>query len=678
MIGISADFSENVLVKYLGTEHSGLLPLFNENLLSYQKNYLCEFELKEIILYSENKLKNINTDLSVCNADTLFERLGKYENNETVVLYSADLYFETYFNECKKIFHTHKKEYAVFCLNDKFYCAFSTVGYMKKQLILHKSLGNWLKSISKGEYILNNDFADIITVNSVETYKKAVFQIMDGNNIKKPPKIANGIYAVSGLPKGDYTINPPVYLGENNQIENGAVIGPFCVLMSDNLISKDAVIENSIIMNNVYISRKSYIDGSICGDNSILRRGSALLNNSLLCGNAVVGEDCYIESNGIVDEGVVVDSLIKSPFSKSIINNFKKGVFYDVSPFEALNLGYTVGKYFESKTVAIASDFSPLCKSIKLSFISGVAYSGGKCDDFGVAFNSQIHYFCDFSCCDVAVFVENKNGLCNIRMYEGFSALSESKLYNMIHLYSKEDRLSNTANSGEIHQIKGLKKVYINTLSRIFKTKISFNVNIISDNPYIQHIGEIVLNKISDFSYSCEPLIFKINYRGNKVTATFENEEFSHIDLLSFLNYYFDNSTQKPRVFENINQSIYSLDGLFLCFELVEILRAENKPLSALGIKKSPAFFREYTVENTPYKIGEIIKILKSDKMAFSQDGEPEFSFDNGSVRLLSKRNNNAKFAINSHSFELCQDITSGIEEILKAERRELLDNTDK
>lgn len=44
------------------------------------------------------------------------------------------------------------------------------------------------------------------------------------------PQIAQGIFAKGELPKGDFHLIPPVYIGENVEIAPGAQIGPDCVI----------------------------------------------------------------------------------------------------------------------------------------------------------------------------------------------------------------------------------------------------------------------------------------------------------------------------------------------------------------------------------------------------------------------------------------------------------------
>ena len=67
------------------------------------------------------------------------------------------------------------------------------------------------------------------------------------------PQIAQGIFAKGELPKGDFHLIPPVYIGENVEIAPGAQIGPDCVIDDHCFVGPGAKARFSVLLESAYL-----------------------------------------------------------------------------------------------------------------------------------------------------------------------------------------------------------------------------------------------------------------------------------------------------------------------------------------------------------------------------------------------------------------------------------------
>ena len=152
--------------------------------------------------------------------------------------------------------------------------------------------------------------------------------VIKGNvSIGKDTKIYSGSYIVG-----------PVVIGEGCEIGPNACIFPTTTIGDNSVVNPFAEIHNSIIMKDTHIGSSSFIA------NSVIAKGSILGNNfSSISGESVVeiegefkkiknlgsliGEDCTIESNVVVEPGIIIGRKCKidalKKISKNIASNSK-------------------------------------------------------------------------------------------------------------------------------------------------------------------------------------------------------------------------------------------------------------------------------------------------------------------------------------------------------------------
>jgi len=220
---------------------------------------------------------------------------------------------------------------------------------------LPKNIFNDLEKLTKkGIYALSTVIQNLIddekSINTIvaDSWMDIVYpwDIIDVNEslIKATPKSTAGIIekqvTIKGqvligkdtkIYSGSYIVGPAV-IGEGCEIGPNACIFPSTSIGDNTVIHPFAEIRNSVIMNDIHIGSSSFIT------NSVVARGSILDNNfSSKSGEttieienefkniknigALIGEDCTIDSNVVVDPGIIIGRKCKIDPMKRIRKN---------------------------------------------------------------------------------------------------------------------------------------------------------------------------------------------------------------------------------------------------------------------------------------------------------------------------------------------------------------------
>jgi mannose-1-phosphate guanylyltransferase/phosphomannomutase len=89
-------------------------------------------------------------------------------------------------------------------------------------------------------------------------------------------------------------------VGENVKVEGGAVLGERTVLGSNVVVKGGAVLERAIVHDNVFIGANVGLRGCVIGKSTDLMRASRVEEG------AVVGDECLVEEEAFVSQGVKV------------------------------------------------------------------------------------------------------------------------------------------------------------------------------------------------------------------------------------------------------------------------------------------------------------------------------------------------------------------------------------
>lgn len=103
----------------------------------------------------------------------------------------------------------------------------------------------------------------------------------------------------SSMLEGGALLVPPVCIGRNCKIREGAVVGPFTVIGDNSVIEQGATIERSVLWDSAYAGPHVKIEGAIIGSRVTIKRDSS------------VGEDAVIGDRCLIDVGCVIRPRVK-------------------------------------------------------------------------------------------------------------------------------------------------------------------------------------------------------------------------------------------------------------------------------------------------------------------------------------------------------------------------------
>ena len=181
--------------------------------------------------------------------------------------------------------------------------------------------GEWMDIVYPWDIIqVNEAMTHSISSSKAGTIEKNV--VIKGEvSIGKDTKIYSGCYIVG-----------PVIIGEGCEIGPNACIFPSTTIGDNTVINPFVEIRNSVIMKDAHIGSSSFItnsvisQGNIIGDNFSSSSGEGIVEvegefNRIKNLGALVGEDCTIESQVVVDPGVIIGRKCKIDSLKRISKN---------------------------------------------------------------------------------------------------------------------------------------------------------------------------------------------------------------------------------------------------------------------------------------------------------------------------------------------------------------------
>lgn len=353
---------------------------------------------------------------------------------------------------------------------------------------------------------------------------------------------AEGIYAKSKLPKGDYTIVPPVYIGENTEISDGAVIGPYAVVDDKCFIGKNARVKYSVVLENSWLASGASATGAVVCSGSALKNRASLFESSAVGSGSVIGEDAkvmsgiYVWPGKIVGAGVNLNSNLKYGSVKSEILN-ENGV--DESGGIRLNaeacvkLGCAIGNTRNEAKIGIGFDGTKTADTMRLALIAGAAESGSTIWNFGECFEAQLKFLVNICGLDAGLFVngasEKSIGICG----EGGLSITrtlERKIENGI--IKGEFREASENEIREITDMSSIKLLYTQELLKQAPYRLNgIGISFESDNKSIKNLLSDCALKLG--AHESDELIFKINASGSSITAITEKNNVEHEKLIA-------------------------------------------------------------------------------------------------------------------------------------------------
>ncbi|MDR2753216.1 MAG: NTP transferase domain-containing protein, partial [Oscillospiraceae bacterium] len=222
-----------------------------------------------------------------------------------------------------------------------------------------------------------------------------------------------GIFARGPLPQGDYTLVPPVYLGEEVEIGDGTVVGPGTVLDDGCMVGSNAKLRGSVLLQNTNVSAGTALTGAILCAGAVIRRGAQLFEGSAVGEKAIVGAGAalqpgiYVWPQKQVESGAVVRNHVKYGSQSAALFD-DGGVGSEgapLTPETCAALGAAIGSIKSCKKAGVACDGSGSAKALMLALMSGLMSTGCHVWSFDECFEAQLSFFTAFCGLGVGVFV---------------------------------------------------------------------------------------------------------------------------------------------------------------------------------------------------------------------------------------------------------------------------------
>ncbi len=662
MVAVLIERENRLINECFGVFSVSQLPVFGDSLFSIIVKNIFALEAEKIIVNSSNiPLEKNDEKIEIIEENETFKNYLLLTPSDYTAFFYTDVYFE---------FDKQLKLSGNISLNEHKICAQNggIIGFVLKNENAVKYADYGEKDIEK--YI---ETLPEIKFNSYEKrlekpldYKDLIDDILTGKTFFRLPEIAQGIYAETKIPQGDFVIIPPVYLGQNVQIERGSVIGPNTVVFNNTLISQNSNIRNTVLSDGCYISSGCFVDDSLLCPNVSVRRNSVIFPDTVIGRDVSVGEDCVIENNAFIRPFSRVDDFKKNYVNFKPESNQSPAGFYGYTPEKAALLGASVGVVFNSPKIAVAGDGEFNSTALKLALLGGLMTTGANCYDFGTSFMSSLHYFMRFCELDYGVFVSgNSEGTVITIMSKNSYSISNSDYYNLKNVMTSPtiercgpDKCKN------VRQIHGMQRMYIQNLVKHFRGELDFMPVIECENKRLLSVVELAVAKIG-FKSGKKRVKFIINCEGTKLTAECNGKYFSHKKLLEIVSYFINIRKDIGDEIKNNFYDLCYLDAVILCFVLMDIL-------SKIGITLDEAYSRLpsfYVAENTvPLKISfsELASDLSRKNKILFRKGELQYEDGSSNVKINKTADGKLRIAVRAMTIETAREIVGDLTGIVK------------
>lgn len=231
------------------------------------------------------------------------------------------------------------------------------------------------------------------------------------------PQLSQGIHCVSDLPPGDYSIEPPVYLGADVTVEEGAVLGAYTVVGDGCHIGRGAKVRGSILMRGSEISAHATLVDAVVGAGAYVGKGASVFEGGVLGASSMVRENACIRQNvlvwphKIIDPGTVLSENCK--YGGGTLHVFSdNGINPELSfsPEVCVRIGEALASAQSGRRIGIACEGSRASRARKLAVTAGMMMCGSHVWDFGDCFEAQLMFFTAFCNLSTGVFLTDAQG----------------------------------------------------------------------------------------------------------------------------------------------------------------------------------------------------------------------------------------------------------------------------
>lgn len=569
------------------------------------------------------------------------------------------------------------------------------------------------KMLSQGKniygYTASGYWCDI---GDLQAYLNCNFDVIDKKVSCKINEISEGIYSKQEiLPKGHYTIIPPIYIGENVEIEDGAIIGPNSVIDDGCLIGSNANIRYSLMLKNAYASSGSSMTKAILGCSSSLKK-NAVMHDLTATGTGVI-----IGKNSIIRPKVLIWPEIEISNDSTAYKNIKFGKFsrdifdddgitgengVELTPETCARLGQALGSTHAGRKIGIGFDGTLDSKILKLALVSGMASAGSYIWDFGECYESQMSFFTSFCGLGMGIFISVGDGasikVCGEgglslprfleREIEARLAKGEFKrcrgdlcrdvadMNSMQMIYQQE--LCRQAHYGLAGQRAGINCPNM-LISRVLRESLD-RIGCACSSRFILNINNegtrlsITDEESGTVSYEKLLAICCINEfrNGSDIALPYDAPQFINLvankynrKVLRYLSSPTDTADSEARSL-GIKQA-FLRDALFMSFKVLSIMKERNMTLSQL-LKEVPDYYvqrKVFEINISPTKLSQYLG-LDNSEITTGKEGIT-LKRDNGSLLITpTKKGDKLRVLAEASNMEIANELCAEIERKVK------------
>ncbi len=506
-------------------------------------------------------------------------------------------------------------------------------------------------------------------VGNIDAYMKCQRDVFEGKMKTSASMITDGIYIKDEMPSGDFSIIPPVYIGSDVEIAEGAVIGPYAVIDDNCSIERNAKIRYSTVLENCWIGANASVTGALICSGSALKTGASMFESSVAGAGSIIGAGAQVKPNVLVWPGKIIGggSTVNTNIKYgSIRADFLGSNGMDETGGTKLNaetcvrLGASVGSTRNGKKAGIGFDGSKSAMAMQMAVMSGLIGAGSSVWSFGECFESQLNFLINICGLTAGLYVSSKNGreirICGeggLSIPRHFERSIESGMAKCEFHETEEDEMK------EISDMSSVKQLYRQELIKHAPYGLSgVSAVVESENSSINMLMKDVLEKLG--AAENKNLVFDIDRSGTRLTATVNGEKIPYEKLLALccLNemkngrdiavpydapMFLDElaHSHSRRVFRYLStpadnsdslarrlaaKQIFVRDALFLCIKLLSVMKERECSISQL-LNELPE----------KYIIGKTLSIEFSPSYLADLVGEEEVDLKNSleGIRLI-------------------------------------------
>lgn len=572
---------------------------------------------------------------------------------------------------------------------------------------------NWQENFDASFFTSGNAYAYTAqgyfnALQSPAAYRACIREVLSGKTQIRLPHPANGIFTFSALPKGDYQLIPPVYIGENVTVENGAKIGPYTVLESGCTICAQAKVENSIVLGGAAVRKKAALYGAVLCENATASENAVLSADSIVgaCSDigrhARVGRGARVWQHCTVEDGMYVSGNVRNsmPQTPVLFENGQISTPRPIDPIFLARFGSTLAGCPFGKRVGVLHDGSAFCEAAAQVLTGTLSAQGSGVWLFGKGFLPQLHFYTAFCDLQTGIFLStHKSRVClHIFSAGGLMLTGEQVAMLSSRLQFGDYAATVPEHCKTFSDMHDMQALYLRELLQEAGEVLegqSVRVQcpnaeitmLLEDALYRLHAGEgddITLRlsfdgtRVTAFHRECGYLPHErllaiccnaLFERGQDVAlsadAPFTLEQFAAKNGRRVLHYPVTaNAKADPAACALAREQLYVRDGLFLSMRLLGILQQSGKSLAELH-RALPQFFVRQRVVSFSLSPKETERILGSPEAQLHDTGIVLHRADGRILLSPQQAGRKLRILVESTQYETAKSLCEAVEESL-------------